>query len=169
MRQNKPFKYKNSRDFLRVLISRAYLSFGAPLLLFGWLYLESTSDNLNPQLRPELVHIASFLVMILMTLFIIAGYLKSSRILKPAKMPEPLVEKLLLYRKALTLKFVYFSVAAFIVSIGLYLTANELMSVLFAGVIVVFSISNPTLQGIVKDLHLKDEERDMILKVKDFK
>ncbi len=154
---------------MRILINRAYLSFGIPLLLFGWLYLESTAHNLKPLVPVEMVNTVSWLILVVMVFFIAVGYQRSSAMIKRARAEVTLIKKLSAYRDALTLRFIYFSVAALSVGLGLYLTANELISVLFAGVIVIFSINNPTLQGIAKDLRLKGEEKDMILKVKKFK
>ncbi len=168
MRENSIFEYKNSREYLRVLISRAYLSFAIPLLLFGWLYLESTAHNLKPLIPSEMINTVSWLILLVMIFFIVAGYRKSSAMIKLARAEATFFKKLLIYRSALTLRFIYFSVAALFVSLGLYLTANELISVLFAGVIVIFSINNPSLQAIVRDLWLKDDEKDTILKVKEF-
>jgi hypothetical protein len=168
MKGNRTFEYKNSREFLRVLINRAYLSFGIPLLLFGWLYLESTAHNLKPLVPADWINTVSWMILVVMVFFVAMGYQKSLSMIKRARTEPTLIEKLSAYRNALTLRFIYFSVAAFFVGLGLYLTANELISVLFAGVIVVFSINNPTLQGIAKDLRLKGEEKDTILKVKEF-
>ncbi len=166
MRENEPFEYKNSREFLRVLINRAYLSFGIPLLPFGWLYLELSAHHLKPVISARQITVLTYLILVLMVFFIIAGYRKSSGLIHKARQQPTLFKKLLVYRKAITLRFIYFSIAALIVTLGLYLTASEVISVLFAVVIVIFSINNPTLQGIVRNLHLQDEEKDIILKVK---
>lgn len=168
MKENKPFKYKNSREYLRALINRAYLSISLPFVLFGWLYLESTADNLYPQIPENMILLTSFLVFFLMFILVIIGYIQSSRLLRLAQTKAYLNEKILLHQEAITRKFIYFSIAALVISIGLYITANELISVLFAGMIIIFSINNPTLRSIVRDLQLRNEEKDTVLKVENF-
>lgn len=168
MSKNEHYKYKNSREYLRALINSIYLIIGFPFLLFSWLYLESNADNLRPHIPENIIGLTSFIVLFLMLILIITGYIQSSRILKPAQTETSLNKKLLLHRKAIISKFIYFSLATLTISIGLYITANDLISVLFAGIIIILSINNPTLRAIVKDLQLKDEEKDIILKVNDF-
>jgi hypothetical protein len=92
------------------------------------------------------------------------GHRNFENTLQEARQQRHLPEKLLLYRQAMSTKFFSFSIPSLLVAIGLFLTNNDLFAILFAVLIVLFSINNPSSRKIVKDLGLKEPDRGIILK-----
>jgi len=159
---------KNSRDYLRQLTNIAYLGMSLPLLLFGWFYLEVSNHKMAPRVDERHVVWIFLSLTGLMLLSFYMGNRLHQRKLMIARSRNTLREKLHVYKSAVYSRFIYFTVGALLITLGIYITASELFAISFSIVIVLFSINNPTLYRIVKALQLEGEERDIVLKSRDF-
>lgn len=160
-------QFSNSKEYLRQLINIAYISMSIPLLIFGWLYLEVSTNRIEPIVSPDKVNMIFILSTVITIGLLWMGNRRYQQKLSLARTEETLVNKLLLYKKAVFIRFLLFGIAAMVTTIGIYLTASELFAITFSIVVVLFSINNPSLYRIAKALQLEGEEKEHILKSKE--
>ncbi|MCK5208427.1 MAG: hypothetical protein KAQ79_10415 [Cyclobacteriaceae bacterium] len=154
----------NGKEYIRKLINIAHLSIGIPLLFFIWVYLESTAETLNPIVNEEYKMMVFIPVFIFSILLIVWGHKKYNIILSEARESDPLSEKLKLYQRGTTIRFVTYSISSILISIGFFLTDFQVFAALFGIMIVLFSINNPNARKVVRDLKLVENDKDIILK-----
>jgi len=157
-------KILNSKEYIRKLINIAYLSIGIPLLFFIYVYLESTSESLEPMIEQEYQLMFFIPIFIISLTLIVWGHKKFSLNIVAAKSMNHLSEKLVQYQKGTTQRFVSYSISSMLISIGFFLTDFQVFAALFGIMIVLFSINNPNARKTVIDLQLKDDEKDIVLK-----
>ena len=158
----------NGKEYIRGLINIAYLSIGAPLLLFIWVYLESTSLQLDPLLPGEPGLIVFFIVLIITIAMVIYAHLKYRSLINIALQVEAFTDKLKFYRQAIVWRYVTFGVVSLLSAIGLFLTDVVFFEPLFFVMVILVSIYHPNAQRLVRELQLRDQNRDIILKGLDF-
>lgn len=76
-------------------------------------------------------------------------------------------EKLDAYKSESVRKYLAFLLASLICVCGLYLTANSFFIVGYIVSIVLLSIKRPTLNTIIEDLKLNEEEQNILIEKKD--
>ena len=153
----------NAKEYIRKLINIAYLSIGIPLLFFIWVYLESTAETLIPMINQEYTLAVFIPIIIFSLLLIIWGYKKYNNSLSEARMIEPLSDKLVVYQKGTAIRFITYSISSLLISIGFFLTDFQPFAALFGIMIVLFSINNPNARMVVRDLHLVENDKSIIL------
>jgi hypothetical protein len=158
----------NAKEYIRKLINIAYLSIGIPLLLFIYVYLESTAETLIPIVKQEYNMMVFIPIFIVSLALIVWGNKKYKNHLSEAGVKELLSEKLIIYQKGTTIRFVSYSISSLLISIGFYLTDLQVFAALFGIMIVLFSINNPNARKVAIDLKLKNDNRNIILKGLDF-
>ena len=158
----------NAKEYIRKLINIAYLSIGIPLLLFIYVYLESTAETLIPIVKQEYNMMAFIPIFIVSLTLIIWGNKKYKNNLSEAEIKDLLSEKLIIYQKGTTVRFVSYSISSLLISIGFFLTDFQVFAALFGIMIVLFSINNPNARKVANDLKLKNDNRNIILKGLDF-
>ncbi len=152
------------RLYLQKLQTFAYGTLAFPLLFFIYLYLESSVDRLSSWVSPEnhiLIFAPSTLICVLLFFW---AWKKFNSLKHQAIASERFDEKLEIYRKANSWRFVLFGIIALLCALGFYFTNYQPFAALFGIMIVVFSINNPTARRIVHDLRLKDNEKQVILR-----
>lgn len=153
----------SGRTYLQKLQTFAYGTLALPLLFFVYLYLESSVDRLEALLSAE-YHLFAFISTLSACLILLIWTTRKFETMRKEAISKPsFVEKLTLYHKANQFRFVNYAIAATSCTIGFYLTNFQPFAVLFAIMIVLFSISNPTARRIVNELRLKDQEKQVIL------
>ena len=153
----------NARTYLQKLQTIAYLSLGAPLLFFIYIYLESSVDQLEEIIASE-YHMAVFLFVLLTSLAVIYWSMKKYKnFIKDSLVVSDLKEKLNIYQLANKNRFIIYGVSAMLISIGFYLTNFQPFAALFGIMIVLFSFNNPNTRRIVGDLKLKNKDKEIIL------
>jgi len=166
--KSKRFPYKNSKEFKRKLMNVAYISIGLPMVLFLWLFLEMNHGDLAPKVMPPY----EYLVIIFCGVSVGALIWMASKIFKSgiklARNEPELKEKLIIYEKISNQKFIHLMIASFITAAGLFLCANEVFGIIYAVLIIIFSLGNPTREKIVQDLRLNRSHKEVILKGMDF-
>ncbi len=153
----------NAKEYIRKLINIAYLSIGIPLLFFIWVYLESTAETLIPMINQEYIMTVFIPIIIFSLLLILWGNKKYKNSISEARSIEPLPDKLVIYQKGTTIRFVTYSISSLLISIGFFLTDFQPFAALFGIMIVLFSINNPNARKVVQDLHLVENDKNIIL------
>jgi MFS family permease len=161
-------QWPSSRDYLRELIRISFLSISIPLILFGWLYLEHSAGNLAPYVEDQLVAPVFLITMVLMSAIVYGGHVLLTKRLKDLDSASPLEHRLSVYKKVILIRFASYGLATLLVIAGFVVTASEMLLIPFAIMIILYSIYNPSLRGIVRELRLKDKEKETILKNEPF-
>ena len=159
----------NAKEYVRKLINIAYLSIGIPLLFFIWVYLESTAETLIPMINQEYTMVVFIPILIFSLLLILWGSKKYNNSLSEARLIEPLSNKLVIYQKGTTIRFITYSISSLLISIGFFLTDFQPFAALFGIMIVFFSINNPNARKVVRDLHLVENDKIIVLQGLDIK
>ena len=149
-------------------MNTAYLMVGLPMVAFMWLFLELSNGSLQSMISPPLEYIVISLCSLSVTALIWMGVKIFKNGLMLAKDESELKEKLIIYQKVSERKFVFLLYASIITVVGMYLCASEVFAILYTFIIIIFSMSNPTLEKISNDLRLKDETRKKMLRGEDF-
>lgn len=159
---------RNGKEYIRKLLTLVYLSIAGPLLFFVWVYLEVSAGLLEPKI-PANYHLPAFLLAVgLMIVVGVLGYIKIRALTREASKQETLYAKLTLYKKAVSWQFMIYSVAAGLVAIGLYLTGYQPFEFLFFIILFLLSINHPNALKTVRDLQLKDQEKDVLTRGLDY-
>jgi hypothetical protein len=153
----------NAKEYIRKLVNIAYINVGIPLLFFIWVYLESSSEQLIPLVGPEYNLIVFIPVLLICLAIIILGFRKFKLQLLLCAATERLADKLIMYQKGVTIRYVGYSISSLLIAIGFYLTDYHPFEVLFGIMIVLFSIHNPNARRVANDLKLKKEDRIIML------
>lgn len=154
----------NGKEYIRKLINIAYLSIGIPLLFFIWVYLESTAETLIPIIDQKYKISVFVSVFIISLILIVLAHNKYKVHLREARSRNLLSDKLIIYQKGTTVRFVSYSISSLIISIGFFLTDFQPFAAFFGIMIVLFSINNPNARKIVFELQLKDDDKEIMLK-----
>ena len=162
--ERKELRPHNSRGYLRQLIHISFVSISIPLILFSWSYLEHSAGNLTSKVEEGIIPLIFLITSGLMIACVYTGHRLIMRRLLNISPENTLVEKLSQYKQVILLRFSSFALATIIIATGFMITASEMMAILFAIMVVLYSIYNPSLHGIVRELALKGEEKEKILK-----
>lgn len=153
----------NTKEYLRKLVNIAYINIAIPLVFFIWVYLESTSNQLIPITDYRSEKYVFFGTLIFGTVLVFLGHRRFELLLNQSKQIAPLYGKLLIFQKALTIRFIAYAVASSLFTIGFYVTNYQPFTFLFGLMIVLFSIHSPNARRVAKNLKLKKEDRLILL------
>ncbi len=141
-----------------------------PLLPFVFLFLEIKNNAYTGFIEPGLPMLAiSYGIPILSGLLVVKGFKLVESTRRCAAENEDLKEKLSVYYPGLSKLYILVGAACGIMSIGLWLTSSGVIIVAYVILLFTMSFYRPTPRRYVKDLHLKDDQKDIILNKKDFK
>lgn len=167
-KSNSPQRWKSSRDYLRHLINVAFMSISIPLPLFAWLYLEYSAGDLDPLLAGNRIIMIEIGFSVLIAALLVYAHSTVNTAIAGARARHTLPDKLTGLRNALVRRYIFFAFITLLVVIGFVLTTSEVMVAWFAVMILLYSIQNPSVHAIVRQLRLKDREKEMILKHEPF-
>jgi len=157
-------KQLTGKEYLQKIQNIAYLALAPPLLIFIYLYLESSVDQLH-EIIPAAYHVTVFIsFFIICVALIFWSFNKFNFFIKKAIPLKDLKKKLNLYQIASNTRFIIYGTSALLTTLGFYLTNFQPFAGLFGLLIVLFSINNPNARKIVVDLKLKKKEKEIILK-----
>jgi len=157
-------KQLNGKTYLQKVQNIAYLCLAPPLLIFIYLYLESSVDRLN-EIIPSSYHVTVFISIFIICLALIFWSIKKFRFIIGEAIPsKDFKKKLSLYQRASNTRFFIYGTSALLTTLGFYLTDFQPFAGLFGILIVLFSLYNPSARKIVNDLKLKKNEKEIILK-----
>ena len=149
--------------YLQKLQTMAYVSLGIPLLFFIYIYLESSVDRLDEIIQPS-YHFALFAPLAVLSLVLLYwNHKKFKNDMQQILDVSGLREKLGAYQLASNRRFYVYGFCSLLICIGFYLTNYQPFAALFGIMLVLFSIHNPSTMRIVKDLQLKNKEKEIII------
>ncbi len=163
MLKDKNPQSQNARTFIHKLRNRAHITLAAPLLLFFWLYLEWSSNQLRGlPLQASYINIVEILGLMSGIIVLGWGIYKHKILIKMSQMQPLLSEKLEKYKDAKHIIFIALPVAALLSSAAFYVTANIVFAVLFSVVLIMYSVYNPSEQRLMMDIKADETEREII-------
>jgi len=161
-------KQLNGKEYVRKLVGISYMSIAGPLLVFVWIYLEVLSDRLEPVVESNYHPYVLGVVVMLSLLLGAYSYLKGKKFLSEANSADTLVPKLTAYKKKISLQHAMYGVISGLIAIGFYLTGYAPFEFLFFIIIFLVSIHQPNAAKTVRDLGLKNAEKDVLTRGLDF-
>lgn len=161
-------KLLNGKVYLRKLVSISYGSIAVPLLVFVWVYLEVLSDRLEPVIEENSHPYVLGLVVFLSLLSGAYSHIRGKKLLEKARTADTLMIKLKIYKKKIGLQHAMYGVISAFITIGFYLTGYAPFEFLFFIMIFLVSIHQPNATRTVRDLGLKDAEKDVLTRGLDF-
>jgi hypothetical protein len=131
-----------------------------PLPVFAVIYLQAGKDGFE---QPTLsIFGANFLLALALFLLGLQYFNFQRHISHIRKQDEPLELRMARYEKAIMSRYWILFAITWISGLGLYLFGNQLFSVIFALVLIAFSLGKAMPRRIVKQLGLKGEEKEKI-------
>ena len=108
----------NAKEYIRKLVNIAYINVGIPLLFFIWVYLESSSEQLIPLIGSEYKLTVFIPVLLICLIIIILGVRKFKLQLLLCSARDRLADKLIMYQKGVTIRYIGYSISALLITIG---------------------------------------------------
>jgi hypothetical protein len=154
-------KFSSVREYFLKLHNFLYIIILVPLLAFGYVYLQARpARGADSQLLTF-----GFVLVYLLDLTVSARIFW--RRMKEARMNLQLTSRLQAYAGATMVRFAMIASACLILVAGFLLTGSSLHAALFVFSMILLSLWWPSPSKACKDLRLKEEERDIILRQKD--
>ncbi len=153
----------NAKEYIRKLVNIAYINVGIPLLFFIWVYLESSTEQLVPLIEAQYKLTVFIPIVLICLIIIITGFRKFKLQLLLCSATDRLADKLMMYQKGLTRRYIGYSISALLITTGFYLTDYQPFEFLLGIMIVLFSIHSPNTRRVANDLKLKKEDRAILL------
>jgi hypothetical protein len=161
-------KLLNGKEYVRKLVSISYVSISGPLLVFVWIYLEVLSDKLEPIVQSNYHPYVLGVVVFVSLLFGVYSYDQGKKLLREARVADTLVNKLTVYKKKTRLQHAIYGIISAFIAIGFYLTGYAPFEFLFFVMIFLVSVHQPNANRTVRELALKDAEKDVLTRGLDF-
>jgi len=152
------------KDF-RVLERNVLLLIVIPLPIFSFAYLYVTSGNLEFNL-PELPQVFNFVILGLVTAILVmqqVTYTNRIRIIR--KTTDNLSQKVKGYARAIFLRYWHLFWVGLLSALGLFFYENQGFTIAYAITLVFVSLAKPMPGRIVSALHLKGEEKEMVMEI----
>lgn len=156
-------KFSTVREYLQKLHNLLYAIVLAPVLFFGYIYLEAGYGS-RPMPTPKPGDVLSYAVIFLQVALLIASLATFSKRLRAIRNLEGLRARLDAYGKATMMRFVFMSAIAFLGVAGLLFTENPIHVGLFVLLMIVLSFWWPSPNKISRDLRLKRDEREVVMR-----
>lgn len=159
--------YKNGEEFYNKFYLHFNLFIAVSLVPFGYLLLLRQTGKLIALITEEL-YLPTVLSLLLASAAIIFQADKNFKFfLNTEKADLSLRDKLNNYKAQSVKKYMAFMLASMICVCGLYLTASAFFIVGYIVSIILLSIKRPTLNTIIEDLKLSDEEQNILIEKRD--
>ena len=128
---------------------------------FGMVYLYHNSGSI-PKDLPELSGFPNgFLIAFSVTL-LVGQYWAFHSNLKKSFAQSELIEKVKIYAKATTQRFLFLFLVSICSTIGLFLSGNAFFIIIFAVTLIFFSLAKPSPDRMARLMKLKKEDRELI-------
>ncbi|MEO9966096.1 MAG: hypothetical protein ABJF11_09925 [Reichenbachiella sp.] len=158
--------YKNGEEYY----NKIYLLFNAliavSLLPFGYLLLLRQTGSLQSQVPYPLNPLLVVVLILSAAALIYQSYRSFSNFVQSDKTESTLREKLNEYRSESFRKYMAYLLASLILVCGLFLTANGLFIVAYIATTILLSLKRPTLNTIIEDLQLSEEDQKVLIEKK---
>lgn len=156
-------KFSTVREYLQKLHNILYVIVLAPLLCFGYVYLEA-GHGTGPMPAPEAGDILSYIVFVFQAALVIASLGTFSKNLRAARKIDALRERLNAYARATIIRFSFVFTIGFLGVAGLLFTGNPIHVGLFVLLMILLSFWWPSPDKLSRDLRLGREERELVMR-----
>ena len=157
-------KYNSVPEYFYKLHGRLYALLLIPLLAFVVLYWKMKTGDIKGLLQDKSFSSVILLVFISIVLIDwVASFLIFRRNVKSILTLGSLGERLDHYYRFTLLRFLFMMSGLTVLAIGFYLTEDQYFTILFIASIVALAFFWPTSAKVCGDLHLKGDERKLIL------
>jgi len=156
-------KFSSVREYFQKLYNILYAIVLAPVLCFGYVYLEAGYGT-SPMSAPAAEDVLSYVVILFQMALVIASLGTFSKKLKALRNIEGLRERLNAYGRATIIRFILVSVTAFLGVAGLLFAANPIHVGLFVLLMILLSFWWPSPHKLSRDLRLGREERELVMR-----
>lgn len=134
------------------------------LPIFGMVYLYHNSGSITKDL-PELSGFPNGFLMTFSVTLLVGQYLAFHVNIKKTFAQTELLEKVKIYAKATTQRFLFLFLVSICSTVGLLFSGNPFFIVLFALALVFFSLAKPSPDRIARLLKLKKEDRELLREI----
>lgn len=128
---------------------------------FGMVYLYHNSGNISKDL-PKLSGFPNGFLMVFSVTLLVGQYWAFHSNLKKSFAQSELIEKVKIYAKATTQRFLFLFLVSICSTIGLFFSGNAFFIVIFTLVLVFFSLAKPSPDRMARLMKLKKEDRELI-------
>ena len=157
-------KYNSVPEYFYKLYNRLYALVLIPLLLFVVLYWGLKSGDITVLSQDmELNNLMLLFCMCIVLVDWIASFLIFRRNLKNILTIGSLGERLDRYCKSSILRFSFMASGMVLLVVGFYVTGDQYFTILFVASIIGLAFFWPTSAKVCDDLHLRGDERQLIL------
>lgn len=145
-------------QYLNSLNIKFYLAVCLPLLLFVLIFLKlQEGGGISPAFESDDSFMHPILAIVVIS-FAYPGYLIYKNKIKSISAEDGLRQKLQVFRGASIRKYVFIAFASLVANALLYYFGEQIYLMAFAILLILFSISRPTVYRIKKDVDLKEDE-----------
>jgi len=134
------------------------------LPIFGMVYLYHNSGSITKDL-PELSGFPNGFLMTFSVTLLVGQYWAFHVNIKKTFAQTELLEKVKIYAKATTQRFLFLFLVSICSTVGLLFSGNPFFIVLFALALVFFSLAKPSPDRIARLLKLKKEDRELLREI----
>lgn len=134
------------------------------LPIFGMVYLYHNSGSITKDL-PELSGFPNGFLMTFSVTLLVGQYWAFHVNIKKTFAQTELLEKVKIYTKATTQRFLFLFLVSICSTVGLLFSGNPFFIVLFALALVFFSLAKPSPDRIARLLKLKKEDRELLREI----
>lgn len=161
-------KFSSLREYFQKLHNILYVIILAPVLSFGYVYLEA-GYGAQDMPAPDPGDVLSYLLLLGLASLLAVATATFSRKLKVIRSIESITDRLKAYARATIIRFVLTAAAAFLGVGGLLFTANPVHAGLFVFLMILASFWWPSPGKLCRDLRLGGEEREWVMRKGDVK
>lgn len=155
--------FKTPEDFHQKLSLLFHGLIALPLAVFVYLFLEIKHNNLPGIIDGSLAKAVNFTFNILAVALTVFAYYRFKKSLQRIRVDRPMKKKLEIYFSYAVSFFVLVTISSVLFVAGLYLTTSAVFIVGYVVLLFLLSLSRPTHQKYVRNLPLKEEERNAII------
>lgn len=137
-----------------------------PLLLYSIGYLRTLDQSVLPMIGESTLALKTG-VSFFSGLFIFLGFYFYKKEIQIARNLGTLEEKLSRLFKGYLIKYAFIELASFISAAAFFLTHDHLYTAVYVGILFLMSLNRPLPEKHARDLLLKGEERDIVIKKKE--
>lgn len=159
--------YKNGEEYYNKIYLLFNFFIAISLVPFGYLLLQKQVGELESLVIDEWYYVILVTLLLASAAIIFQSHQKFRAYLKKEQSSNSLRDKLNVFKTESVKKFVGFLLASMICVCGFYLTASAFFIVGYIVSTILLSIKRPTLNTIIEDLKLSEEEQNVLIEKKD--
>ncbi len=160
--------FNSAGEFYNKLNLFFHLLIAGPLLVFVFLYLESNAgDGRELLVQGEMATVLRYSLPMIIILSAAMSFVMFKRSLQVARNEVGLQNKLSHYFRYSFVKYGMIEFSSIAAVLGLYLTDELIYTVLYVALLMLLSVSRPTVYRICRELKLDGKEKDIVLHKKE--